>query len=435
MCDNRPGVRCSDYAASTLKITKKRLARIQEEKAAYEEKYAESLANTENPSPRDVIRQNKYKRLVESEQEHQKIVDGAEFEYYSCPVGQAELEADLAKAIEAGDVPLKEELEARIEAGKEYRATNRQNLRDLEAIEKEQGPEAAQEAGWQKYEEASEAETEAEIQIEKTQAELDAARAEAEEYERAMEEYRKNDRIDTPEEELAKARKRKMQLLVIGSLAAAVLAYSLVRQSSTGQKSQLLQYGKSMMMRQVMTGGRQYITKMVTSNGKEEDAREVRAEREAEHRAAQAREKVLRQHEQAAVKEERKQEIYEERMADLNYRNALREQERAAEREKRAEELAHYDELMKKFKDIPLTPEMQAFVDSKKPPRPSRSGGGNRGTSGGDGRAYSTRRQNQPNVAGAAAQNNGSAAGAGAKTQEPTPTPTQAVPQTVPANA
>lgn len=433
MCDSRPGVRCSDYAASTLKITKKRLARIQEEKASYEEKYAESLAKTENPSPRDVIRQNKYKRLVESEQEHQKIVDGAEFEYYSCPVGQAELEADLAKAIEDGDVPAKEELEARIEAGKEYRATNRQNLRDLQEIEKEQGPEAAQEAGWQKYEEAVEAETEATIQIEKSQAELDAARAEAEEYERAMEEYRKNDRIDTPEEELAKARKRKMQLVLIGTLAAAVLAYSLVRQSSTGQKSQLLQYGKSMMMRQVMTGGRQYITRMVSNSGKEEDAREMRAEREAERRAAIAREKVLRKHEQSSTEEERKQQRYQERMDDMNYRNALREQERAAERERRAEELAHYEELMKRFKDVPLTPEMQSLIDSKKPARPSRSGNGNRG----DGRSYSTRRQNQPNVAGAAAQNNGNAAGAnsGNVAPEPVPATTQQMPQTVPANA
>jgi hypothetical protein len=442
MCDSRPGVRCSDYATSTLKITKKRLAKIQEEKAAYEEKYAESLANTENPSPRDVIRQNKHKRLIESEQDHLRIVDGAEFEYYSCPVGQAELEADLAKAIEDGDVPLKEELEARIEAGKEYRATNRQNLRDLQEIEKEQGLEAAQEAGWQKYEEAVEAETEATIQLEKSQAELDAARAEAEEYERAMEEYRKNDRVDTPEEELEKARKRKMQLVLIGSLAAAVLVYSLVRQSSTGQKSQLLQSGKSMMMRQVMTGGRQYITKLMSSGAREEDARELRAEREAERRAAIAREKVLRKHEQTSTEEERKQQRNEERMADLNYRNALREHERAAERERRAEELAHYDELVKKFKDVPLTPEMQAIIDSKKPARPSRSGSGNRGTSG-DGRAYSTRRQNQPNVAGAAAQTTGAAAGSGVKTeansnnvtQEPVPATTQAMPQTAPANA
>ena len=433
MCDSRPGVRCSDYATSTLKITKKRLAKIQEEKSAYAEKYADSLAVTENPSPRDVIRQNKYKRLTESEQEHLRIVDGAEFEYYSCPVGQAELEADLAKAVEEGDVPLKEELEARIAAGKEYRATNRQNLRDLEAIEKEQGPEAAQEAGWQKYEEASEAETEAEIQIEKTQAELDAARAEAEEYERAMEEYRKNDRIDTPEEELAKARKRKMQLMVIGTLAAAVLAYSLVRQSSTGQKSQLLQYGKSMMMRQAMTGGRQYLTRMMTNTGKEADARELRAEKEAEQRAAAAREKVLRQHDQEAAKEQRKQEIFEERRADFEYRNALREQERAAERERRAEELAHYEQLMSRFKDVQLTPEMQAVVDSKKPARPTRSGNGNRGANP-DGRSYSSRRSNQPNVAGAAAQDN-SSAGAGVKTDvTPDQTTTQTTPQQEPAN-
>jgi hypothetical protein len=197
-----------------------------------------------------------------------------------------------------------------------------------------------------------------------------------------------------------------------------------------------------MMMRQVMTGGRQYLTRMASSSGREEDARELRAEREAEQRAASAREKVLRKHEQMATEEERKQQRNEERTADLNYRNALREHERAAERERRAEELAHYDELAKKFKDLPLTPEMQALIDSKKPARPSRSGNDNRGNNG-DGRSYSTRRQNQPNVAGAAAQNNGAAAGSGAKTeanssnvtQEPVPATTQTMPQTAPANA
>ena len=402
MCDKSPGVRCSDYATSTLKITKKRLEKIQNEKAAYEEKYAESLAKTENPTPRDVIRQNKHKRLVESEKAHQLIVDGAEFEYFSCPVGQAELEEDLVKATEAGDIPLKEELEARIEAGKDYRANSRQNLRDLEATEAEQGPEAAQEQNWRFYEEAVETETEATIMQEKSQAELDAARAEYEEYQRAMEEYRRNNRVDTPEEERAKALKKKMQLVVIATLAAAVLAYSLTRQASTGQKSQLLQSGKSMMMRQVMTGGRQYVSKLMSNGEKEEDAREMRAEREAEQRAAQARERVLRKHEQSMAEEERKKLRDQERMAELAYRNTIRESEREAERQKRREEIEHFEEIAKQFKDLPLTPEMQEFINSKRPQQRPRSnqGSNNRGQ---EGRQYSSRRQNQPNVAGPAA--------------------------------
>lgn len=409
MCDKNPGVRCSDYATSTLKITKKRLAKIETELAAYEEKYAASLA-AENPTPRDVIRQNKHKRLLESKEAHQKIVDGAEFEYYSCPVGQAELKADLQKAIEDGDIPLKEELEARIAAGVEYRAAARQNLRELEEIEKNEGPEAALEKNWEMYEEAVETETEATILIEKSQAELDAARAEAAEYERAMEEYRANDRIDTPEEELEKARKRKMQLIIIGAISASILVYSLTRQASTGQKSQLLQYGKSMAMRQVMTGGRQFIMPLLKGDSREEDAREVRAEKEAEQRAAEARDRVLKKYEQEealankkaeqqTAHEERKKIRDEERAAELAHHNALREGERASERQRRAEELAHYEELVNKFKDLPLTPEMQALIDSKKPvQRPARPA---RPSNNGESRQFSTRRRD---AAGKAAQ-------------------------------
>ena len=421
MCDSRPGVRCSDYATSTLAITKKRLEKVQTEKSSYEEKYAQSLANTENPSPRDVIRQNKYKRLCESVTAHQTVVDGAEFEYFSCPVGQAELEADLQKAVEAGDAPLKEELEARIQAGQDYRARCRQDLRDLQAIEAEQGPEAAAEAGWQKYEKAVEEETEAIIQTEKTKAELAAAEAEAAEYERAMEEYRRNNRVDTPEEEREKARKRKMQMLVIGTLAAAVLAYSLTRQASTGEKSQLLQYGKSMMMRQVMTGGRQYMMSMSKGNAREEDARELRAEKEAEQRAAVARERVLRKHEQELAEEERKKLRNEERLAEMAYRNTLREQDREEQRRRRQEEIAHFEEIAKHFKDLPITPEVQEYINSKRPQRtPRNQGQQNRGQ--GD-RQYSTRRQAQPNVAGKAAQPT--------QTTEPA---TQQMPQPVGAN-
>lgn len=400
MCDKRPGVRCSDYATSTLKITKNRLEKIQNQLSEYEEKYADSLANTENPKPNDVIKQNKHQRLVESAKEHQKIVDGAEFEYYSCPVGQAELQEELAKAVEAGDVPLQEELQARIAAAEEYRANARQNLRELEHIEATEGPEAATEAGWQKFEEAVEVETEAIILGDKAKAELEAARAEAEEYNRAMEEYRKNNRIDTPEEEREKERKRKMQLVLIGALAAAVLAYGLVKQSAGGQKSSMLNYGKNMMMRQVMTGGRQFITPLLRGNKKEEEAREQRAEKEAEDRAASARERVLRNHEKTLAEEERKKLRDEERLADLSYRNTLREQDREAERQKRADELAHLERIAATFKDLPLTPEMQAVINSKIPQaarRPAQNrkqnSAGNNGGNGGNGRQYSNRKR------------------------------------------
>lgn len=406
MCDARPGVRCSDYATSTLKITKNRLNRVRNELAAYEEKYAESLSNTENPTKRDLIRQNKHERLTESVKNHEEIVDASEFEYNACPVGQAELREDLQKAIEEENVPLQEELQARIAAGEEYRATARQNLRDIEKEEKENGPEAAEQMIWQKYEEASEVEADAALNQAKSQAELDAARAEAEEYERAMEEYRANDRIDTPEEEAEKARKKKMQLILIGVLAASVLAYSLTRQAATGEKSSLLRSGQSMMMRQAMTAGRQYVMPLLHNGKKEEDARELRAEKEAEQRAAIARERVLNQHAQEEAKaklneertqqraqqrQEREEEMKQrtelrnqERLADLEHRkavreqeiihrNALREEERAAERERRAAEIEHYNKLAEKFKDLPLTPEMQAHVDSKKPKKYNRA--------------------------------------------------------------
>ena len=399
MCDRSPGVRCSDYATSTLKITKKRLEKIQSEKAAYEEKYAESLANTENPSPRDTIRQNKYQRLVESEQAHQRVVDGAEFEYHSCPVGQAELQADLKKAVENADGALQEELEARIKAGEEYRARNRENLRDLEQIEQEQGPEAATEAGWQKYEEATEAETEAIVLGRQAQAELEAARAQAEEYQRAMEEYRRNNPNATEEQLREEARKRKHQLLLIGALAATVLTMSLIRQAASGERSQLLQYGKSMMMRHAITHGTKYIAPLMKDGRKEAEERAQYAQQEAEERAAAAREKVLRKHEHDLAEEERKQLREQARREELEFRNTLREQEREAEREKRREEIAHFEELAAKFKDLPLTPEMQALIDSKRPqgrPRPNYNKGNQNVTGANSSRQYSNRKQGQP---------------------------------------
>lgn len=400
MCDKRPGVRCSDYATSTLKITKNRLEKIKTQLSEYEEKYADSLANTEKPTPNDTIKQNKHQRLVESAKQHQQIVDGAEFEYYSCPVGQAELQEELAKAVEAGDVPLQEQLQARIAAAEDYRTNARQNLRELEQIEATEGPEAAAEAGWQKFEEAAEVETEAIILGDKAKAELEAARAESEEYNRAMEEYRKNNRIDTPEEEKEKERKRKMQLVLIGALAAAVLAYGLVKQSAGGQKSSMLSYGKNMMMRQAMTGGRQFIAPLLRGNKKEEEAREQRAEKEAEDRAASARERVLRNHEKSLAEDERKKLRDEERLADLSYRNTLREQDREAERQKRADELAHLEQIAAKFKDLPLTPEMQAVVASKmpqvrRPPQGRKSNSAGSSGENSNGRQYSNRRRGQ----------------------------------------
>jgi hypothetical protein len=156
-----------------------------------------------------------------------------------------------------------------------------------------------------------------------------------------------------------------------------------------------------MMMRQVMTGGRQAMTSMLKSEGKEEDARELRAEKEAEERAAEARERVIRRHEQVLAEEERRKLRADERAAEYNYRNALREEERAAERQRRAEELAHYEELVKKFKDVPITPEVEEMLNSKRPAQRPRSNQRNTGNNPNpDGRNRSSRRQNQPNVAG-----------------------------------
>lgn len=367
MCKLRPGPRCSDYAVGTLDVTQKRLDRTKNELAEYKEKYAESLAKEgEDVGKRDAIRISKKERLEGVVEAQEQALAEAEFEYHACPVGQKELNEDLEKATAEGDEAKVQELTARLEAGKEYRAAQNKALRTLDKVEEEQGPEVAQAVAMDMYEEASEEETEALIGLQQSSVELEAARAEREEYEKALEEYRANDRIDTPEEEAAKARKRKMMLTLIVVAGASVLAFSLAHQAATGKKSSILQYGRSMAMRQAMIGGRRTIGNLLQGDQKELDARERRGEQEAERRASKAREKVLQKAEQDKIVASRNAARQAERDGEIEHRRLLREEARQAEEQRRKDEWEHYQKLS----TIELPPEvMQELRKRVRQPR------------------------------------------------------------------
>jgi hypothetical protein len=175
----------------------------------------------------------------------------------------------------------------------------------------------------------------------------DAELAAEQEYARALKEYHKNDRIDTPEEEAAQARKRKRQLQLIIIAGAAVLAFTLAKQAASGKQSALLKHGQSMLMRQAGVGGRQVLSKLMSGNQKQLDEREKRAEQEAEQRASKARERVYQKAEQDKVVAERREAQELERNAEKAYRASLLEQERESERIRRQEEYDYYVMLSK----------------------------------------------------------------------------------------
>jgi len=175
----------------------------------------------------------------------------------------------------------------------------------------------------------------------------DAELAAEKEYARALEEYRKNNRVDTPEEEAAQARARKRQLQLIIIAGAAVLAFSLAKQAASGKQSSLMKYGQSMLMRQAGVGGRQVLGKLLSGNQKQLDEREKRAEQEAEQRASKARERVYQKAEQEQVVAERREAQTLERNAEKAYRASLLEQERESERIRRQEEYDYYVMLSK----------------------------------------------------------------------------------------
>lgn len=362
MCRPYPVPRCSTDSRQKLALSTKRRDDAKEELDEYEAKYADSLANAD-PSKRDAIRIAKHERLKAELAKQEDAVTAAEFTYNATPAGQDELREGILQAEEAGDYAMQEELEARLDAARQYRESLKSSGRKLKEIEKEEGPEAAVEAGWEMYEQAVEEEVQATEDMTAANIELDAAREEAAEYDRAMEEYRKNDRIDTPEEEAEKRRKKKIMLLTIGTIAAAVITYSLIRQGATGKQSQMMQYGRSMMMRQVMTGGRQFIMPLLNNGEKEADARERRAEQEAEHRAAAARERVLKNHEKTVAEEDRQKAKVAEREEAIAFRRRLAEEERESARKIREDEIAHYNKLS----DIELPPHVIEEIKARYP--------------------------------------------------------------------
>jgi hypothetical protein len=358
MCRARPGTRCSEYSTKTLDVTKARYEKKQAEVAEYTEKYAESLEKTENVGARDQIRKEKHERLQKELVQQQEDVAAAEFEYNACPVGQAELKSDIVRAEEDGDLAKKEELEERLKAAQTYRQSQKDALKAVQTAEKEEGPEKAEEVVWNMYEQASEAQTESLIGLQQSAVELEAARAEQEEYERALAEYRKNDRIDTSEEEAEQARKRKLLMTAVLVAGAGVLAFALAHQAATGQKSSLLQTGRSMAMRQAMMGGRKVFGNLLQGDKKQLDARERRGEVEAERRAAKARETVYRKAEQDKIIADRNAAREAERAGELEHRRLLREEEKQAEAARRQAEYEHWQSL----KDIKLDPAVQAEI-------------------------------------------------------------------------
>jgi hypothetical protein len=480
MCKLSPGPRCSAHADKTLTVLEARNRRKAVHLRAYEEFYADSLTKPdEEVTPRDQIRREKHERMAAEYEELRVKKAEAEFEYHSCPQGQAELKQELEEAIASNDADAQERLEARLEAGRKYREQNLVNMHELQEIEAEQGLPAAELVAWNKYETAVEKETEASIQLNQAYNQLEEARqeyeqsetevlnaqeqkfreereargetnpplpspgdgisdedpnvfvlhekssqpnpnssptfaeyiaaeenfqsrphptpssdgepladsgkteenkrpltveeqaaeAEAREYARALHEYRKNDRVDTVEEERQQARRRQVQIGLIIAAGSAVLAFTLIRQAATGEKSSLLQYGRSMVMRQASVGGRQMLSKLMEGDKKQLDARERRAEQEAESRASKAREKVYQQAEQEKLVADRQAAREAEREAERQFRRQLLEDQQEAERVRRAEEVAHYERLA--AMDLPAPVAEEVAKKARKPAKKS----------------------------------------------------------------
>lgn len=408
MCRPRPGPRCSDYMVSTFNITQKRLARNVETLKQYEEKYADSLNNTEDPNGRDRIRQARHEKLKEAVEQQQQAVHEAEFEYHATPAGQRDLEAQIRAAETNGEEALAAELQERKAAGQDYRKKQREQLKQLKNIEENEGPEAAETKAWEMYEEAAADEVEANLGMYQSQQVSDEATAAQQEYNRIYGEFLQEHGGDpsqlTPEQ-IAQLKRMKAQIVLGVMAVAAVLGFSLIRSAATGQKSSLLQYGKSMAMRRLMSSGQKMIGNMGNSSATALQERNRQAAEEAHRRATAAAEKVLsdaehqrmtaerraqveqeREAERAARQQareeqrafdaearaqqtaERQELVRQEREAEKAYRQQVMEEQRAHDRQRREEELEHY----KKLSEIPLPPEVEAELRARIP-KPSRS--------------------------------------------------------------
>lgn len=368
MCRPRPGPRCSDYAVGTYNVTRARLARNIEALQQYEEKYADSLNNTENPNGRDLIRQNRHEKLKAAVEQQQQAVHEAEFEYHATPAGQRDLDAQIRAAETNGEEALVAELQERKAAGEDYRKQQREQLKQLQDIEENEGPEAAEKKAWEMYEQAAADEVEANLGMYQSQQASEEATAAQEEYNRVYGEFLEQHGGDpsqlTPEQ-LAQLKKMKTQIILGVMAAAAVLSFSLIKSAATGQKSSLLHYGKSMAMRRIMSSGQHIIGNLGNSSATALQERNRQAAEEAHRRATAAAEKVLAEAEQQRMTAERRAQVEQEREADRAARQQAREEQRAYESEMRAQQTAERQELIRQEREAEKAYRQQAMEEQR----------------------------------------------------------------------
>lgn len=350
MCDARPGWRCSEYARKTMEVAINRLQKLNFELEQYERKYADSLT-TETPNGRDLIRQEKHRKLVEEIEKNETAYHHAEFEYYSSPAGQTALEAEIRSAETLGDTATANELKQKLAATKDYRKTQREQLRTLQKIEETEGVDAAAAAGWQMYEEAAEQEMEANIGLVEAEQQLQIANQGQAEYQEAYEKYlAANGVIDSMSPEQQKRVKQYKFFLTLGVLAAsAVVSFSLAKSAASGQRSSLLHYGRTMAMRQITTHGQRAVTTAVStvlsSRPQALEKKRQMAHEAAVAHAEAAKEKIYLAAQQAQAVKDREEYKQREREADRLYRQEIQAEERKRRQEEREAEFQHYQRL------------------------------------------------------------------------------------------
>lgn len=264
------GPRCSQYSKDTLDILSRRNTKVSNALADYEEKYTDTLAKEEDLSKSDTIRHHKHQRLLLEAEEVQKKFEQAEFDYYSCPVGQKELEERIAEAVAAEDEVEADRLKIVLEGAQNYRKVQQRTGRELREIEAELGPEAAHEEALRRSEELDslqqetqtkllEAQTERlrlEQEINSNDEEINELEERLDKAEDAIEEMTDEQRQAEYEaaQALQKAKEKKILMLsLLGAAAASVLLFQVTQWVITGRKSQLLQYARSSASRKAVS--------------------------------------------------------------------------------------------------------------------------------------------------------------------------------------
>ena len=262
MC--RVGKRCSKYASETLEIVSNRHEKVKAELSAYTEKYADTLEKSDDLTKSDLIHQHKHQRLVEFEAELAEKRNQAKFEYYSTPVGQAELEKDILDAREAGNEELAVGSEQALEYARKFRIWQRDSTRELKEIEETDGIEAAEAEALRRVEALDKLQEEQVVERERLEAELETLNREESDDEKIQKELEeKEEKEKLAEEEkitLEQARKRRRnRIILISALVSAVAVYALIMNFTSGQKSQMLQYAKSAGIRRGIASGQKFI--------------------------------------------------------------------------------------------------------------------------------------------------------------------------------